>query len=110
MPAGWRTMLEGARDEALLAVDLYNQPRQPRRLEIFLVHMHVAWLYLLHASLRRQGIPYHYTLPNGRIDRVDGEPRTWDLAECVARRWDPNHPVRKNLELTLALRHRIEHR
>jgi hypothetical protein len=110
MPAGWRTMLEGARDEALLAVDLYNQPRQPRRLEAFLVHMHIAWLYLLHASLRRQGIPYHYTLPNGRIDRVDGEPRMWDLAECVGRRWDAHHPVRKNLELTIALRHNIEHR
>jgi hypothetical protein len=109
MPAGWRTMLEGARDEALLAVDLYNQPRQPRRLESFLMHMHVAWLYLLHASLRRQGVPYHYTLPNGRIDRVDGEPRTWDLGECVSRRWEPNSPIRKNLELTIALRHKIEH-
>lgn len=103
-------MLEGAREEALLAVDLYNQPRQPRRLEGFLVHMHIAWQYLLHASLRRQGIPYHYTLPNGRIDRVDGEPRMWDLPECVGRRWDANHPVRKNLELTIALRHNIEHR
>lgn len=103
-------MLEGARDEALLAVDLYNQPRQPRRLELFLVHMHIAWLYLLHASLRRQGVPYHYTLPNGRIDRVDGEPRTWDLPECVARRWDANHPVRKNIELMIGLRHNIEHR
>lgn len=103
-------MLEGAREEALLAVDLYNQPRQPRRLEGFLVHMHVAWLYLLHASLRRQGVPYHHTLPNGRIDRVDGEPRLWDLSECVARRWEPNHPVRRNLELTIGLRRNIEHR
>ena len=59
--------------------------------------------------MRRQGVPYHYLLPNGRIDRVDGEPRTWDLGECIARRWEPNHPVRKNLELTIALRHKIEH-
>ena len=103
-------MLEGARDEALLAVDLYNQPRQPRRLEAFLVHMHIAWLYLLHASLRRQGVPYHYLLPNGRIDRVDGEPRTWDLAKCAAERWESNHPIRKNLELTVGLRNKIEHR
>ncbi|CAN5526188.1 hypothetical protein BH10ACT2_BH10ACT2_06670 [soil metagenome] len=110
MHAGWRTMLEEAREEALLAVDLYNQPRQARRLDVFLLHMHIAWLYLLHASLRRQGISYHYTLPNGRVDRVDGEPRTWDLAECVARRWELNHPVRKNLELTIGLRHNIEHR
>lgn len=50
MKAHWRTILDGARDEALLAVDLYNQPRQPRRLEGFLVHMHIAWLYLLQAE------------------------------------------------------------
>ncbi len=110
MRAGWRAMLEEARDEALLAVDLYNQPRQPRRLEVFLVHMHIAWLYLIHASLRRHGVPYHHTLANGRVDRVDGEPRIWDLGECVTRRWTSNHPVRKNLELTIALRHNIEHR
>lgn len=103
-------MLEGARDEALLAVDIYNQPRQHRRLEAFLGHMHVAWLYLLHASLRRHGVPYHYTLPNGRVDRVDGEPRIWDLAQCAANRWPNNHPVRTNLELAIGLRHNIEHR
>src|SRR5205823_5515704 len=93
-----------------LAVDLYNQPRQPRRLEGFLVHMHMAWLYLLHAEFRRDGVDFRYRLPNGRFERVDGEPKTWDLQRSVQQRWPAANPVRKNLELTIALRNKIEHR
>jgi hypothetical protein len=37
MKARWRSMLEGAREESLLTVDLYNQPLQPRRLEGFFI-------------------------------------------------------------------------
>jgi hypothetical protein len=103
-------MLEGAIDEALLAVDLYNQPRRPRRLEGFLVHMHLAWVYLLHAQFRRDGTDYHYRLPNGRFERVDGERKTWDLSKSVSHRWPEGGAVRKNLELTIALRNKIEHR
>lgn len=110
MRARWRVMLDGARDEALLAVDLYNQPRQPRRFEAFFVHMHMAWLYLLHAEFTRDGKDFRYRLPNGWFDRVDGEPKTWELAKCVAERWPPESPVRVNLELTIALRNKIEHR
>ncbi len=103
-------MLEGAIDEALLAVDLYNQPKQPRRLEGFLVHMHIAWLYLLHAQLRRNGIDFRYRLANGHFDRIDGEPKTWDLAKCVKEKWLQAGPVRKNLELSIGLRNKVEHR
>jgi Protein of unknown function (DUF3644) len=103
-------MLQGAIDEAVLAVDLYNQPREPRRLEAFFVHMHIAWLYLLHAEFTHDGIDYRYRLPNGRFERVDGEPKTWELARSAKERWDDNHPVRKNLELSVGLRNRIEHR
>lgn len=110
MRSRWRTMLDGSREEALLAVDLYNQPRQPRRLEAYFVHMHLAWLYLLHARLQRDGEPFVYRLPNGRIERVEGEPKTWDLAQCISKRWTDQNPVRKNLEFTIALRNKIEHR
>jgi Domain of unknown function (DUF3644) len=108
--ARWRVMLDGAIEEALLAVDLYNQPRQPRRLEGFLVHMHIAWLYLLHAEFPRESVDYYYRLENGRYERVDGEKKTWDLQRSVAERWPQTGPVRKNLELTIALRNKIEHR
>jgi len=103
-------MLKGARDEAVLAVELYNQPTQPRRLEGFYVHIHLAWLYLLHAKFRRDGVDFRYRRPDGRLERVDGEPKTWELARCVEDEWPAVHPVRKNLELTVALRNKIEHR
>lgn len=103
-------MLEGAKEEALLAVGLYNQPLQSRRLEGFFIHMHLAWLYLLHAGFKRDRVDFRYRLPNGRFQRVDGEPRTWELTRCVEERWPDQTAVRKNLELTIALRNKIEHR
>jgi hypothetical protein len=103
-------MLDGANDEALLAVDLYNQPERSRRLEGFLIHMHIAWLYLLHAEFRRDGVDYHYRMPNGWYERSDGEPKTWDLSRSAKERWPSNSAVRTNLELTIALRNKIEHR
>lgn len=108
----WRGILDASKNEALLAVELYNQPIQPRRVEGFFVHMHMAWLLLLHAEFRRDGVDYYYRKnAAGHFVRVGGEPKTWELAKCVEERWpDPNHPVRKNLELTSSLRNKIEHR
>ena len=103
-------MLDGSREEALLAVDLYNQTRQPRRLEGFLIHMHLAWLYLLHAQFHRDHRDYHFRQSNGHYDRVDGEKKTWDLSRSVVERWPQVCAVRKNLELTISLRNKIEHR
>lgn len=110
MRSSWRTMLEGAREEALLAVDLYNQARQPRRLEAFLVHMHIAWTYLLHAEFKRDGVDFRCRLANGYFDRIDGEPKTWGLTQCLDERWPEGGPVKKNLEITIGLRNKIEHR
>ena len=38
--------LTAAKEEALFACDLYNQHRQARSLEAFLVHMGIAWCNL----------------------------------------------------------------
>jgi hypothetical protein len=104
-------MLRAAKDEALLAVHAYDDPRQPRWLEAFYVHMHLAWHYLLLAKLKRDHIDVRLRTPDGKLERgTDGEPRTWDLSRCVAEEWPAHHPVRRNLELSLALRQRIEHR
>lgn len=110
MRASWRVMLEGAREEALLAVDLYNQARQPRRLEAFLVHMHIAWTYLLHAEFKRNGVDIRCWLPNGHLDRIDGEAKTWGLTRCIEERWHDDDAVKKNLQVTIGLRNKIEHR
>ena len=77
----WSITLDASKDEAILAVDLYNQSRRPRRLEGFFVHMHLAWLYLFEAQYQQSRTDYHYRLSNGHYERVDGEPKTWDLAK-----------------------------
>ncbi|CAM3070695.1 DUF3644 domain-containing protein [Mycobacterium intermedium] len=111
--ARWLGMVESSRDECLNAVEFYNRPGSRRPLEAFLVHMHIAWLYLLQAEFEQAGINYSYlvsTKPR-RYMKVDGERKSWDLYRSVAERWpDPQHPVRKNLELTIRLRNKIEHR
>jgi hypothetical protein len=77
------------------------------------MHMHVAWLRLLHAELEMAGVNYRYRARhNPRLYvKVDGEPKTWDLHECMKHRWpNPQDPVRANIDLTVRLRNKIEHR
>jgi len=108
--ARWRTTLEASKAEALLGVDLYNQSNRARRLDGFYVHMHLAWLYLFEAQYQRDKLDYHYRQPNGRFVKVDGEPKTWELIRFARAEITDNEPVLKNLELTVLLRNKIEHR
>ena len=108
-------ILQGSKAEALLAVDHYNTTGEQRSFEAFVVHMHLAWLYLLLAEFKRPGQTVdtrHWTESKPRrLIRVDGEPKTWELAKCVAVRWpNASDPVRLNLEFFVGLRNKIEHR
>jgi hypothetical protein len=108
-------MVQASKAEALLAVEFYNTTGERRSLEAFVVHMHIAWLYLLHAEYMRDSVDFRYweTRLNGRrcLTRVDGEPKTWELTRCVRERWaNDTDPVRANLEFFIGLRNRIEHR
>lgn len=112
-PPRWSHTLTAARKEATLAVRLYNDPSEPRAFEAFVVHMHVAWLYMLHARFNRDKVEIRYrdrTNPR-RFETIDGEHKRWELAKCVRERWpDPDDPIRRNLEFFIELRNRIEHR
>lgn len=107
-------MVEAARDEAALAVRLYNDAVEVRSFEGFVVHMHLSWLYLLHAEFTRDGTDFRYWKNEGiskRLDKVDGEPKRWELARCVKERWpDAHNPIRANLAFFIGLRNKIEHR
>lgn len=107
----WHT-LQASKAEALVAVDLYNRSGRARSLEGFIVHMHLAWLYLLHAEFQRDEVDFRYwDDSHRRLARIDGEPRTWELAKCVRHRWSiATDPVRRNLEFFVGLRNKIEHR
>lgn len=94
-PKRWRYYLAVAKQEALLACDLYNEPRQPRSFELFVVHMETAWLNLFHAVQAELG----------------GEEEGWDLGSIVqAHLPSAQDPVRRNIEFFVELRRRIEHR
>ena len=95
MATKWRDELEASKHEALQAVDLYDRPAGGRSTESFFLHMHRAWLSLLRARFERDG---------------RDEARKWDLPRCIEERWDAEDPVRKNLELTIAVRERMQHR
>jgi hypothetical protein len=106
----FRHHLRVAREEALLACDLYNQRRRERNLEAFIVHMAIAWLNLFHAICLKHDVDHIYRRGR-RIERVDGEPKTWDLEKCV-RHFIPDEsdPVRANIEFFIRFRNKIEHR
>lgn len=74
--------------------------------------MHLAWLYLLHAEFQRDGIDYRYWQKGNsrRLEKIDGEPKMWELAKCVLERWPDQIAIRANIEFFIALRNKIEHR
>lgn len=112
-PTPWISTLRASIDEATLAIRLYNDPVQSRAFEGFVIHMHLAWLYLLHARFSRDGVDFRYRRTDDprRLVVVDGEHKRWELARCVAEQWtDVDNPVRRNLEFFIALRNRVEHR
>ena len=112
-PPRWQATLDASVEEACLAVRLYNDSAEARAFEGFVVHMHLAWLYLLHAELIRDDVDFRYWDPKfkKRLLRVDGEPKRWELERSMKERWPAdNNPVRANLALFIRLRNRLEHR
>lgn len=106
----WHHMLLESQRHALKAVDEWNL--SSGSYSDFVTHMHRAWHYLLHAEFHRDKIDYQYRDPkSGRRIKIDGEPKVWALEDCVKRRYpQTNDPVRRNLELFVKLRNKIEHR
>ncbi|AHH97590.1 DUF3644 domain-containing protein [Kutzneria albida] len=111
-PKRYWPMIEASRSEACLAARLCNDPSEARAFEGFVVHMHLAYLYLLHAIFTRDGVDFRYwrrDRPN-RLEKIDGEPKRWELARYVVERWPSVDPVRSNIEFFVGLRNKIEHR
>lgn len=112
-PPRWQGTLDASVEEACLAVRLYNDSAESRSFEGFVIHMHLAWLYLLHAQFLRDGVDYRYwdSQRKNRLVKVDGEPKRWELERSVQERWPRAvDPVRANLSLFIRLRNRLEHR
>ena len=111
LPYDVKALVAKARETAQLAVETYNRPTATFRSGAYVVLMIIAWTSLLHAMSSRKGIkPYYRKLGSRRYDRIDGEPRRWELKECLQQHYKGNNPAtRRNLEFFIGLRNRIEH-
>ena len=112
--ASWKQSLSMAQQEAMLAVSLYNDPNLPRSFEGFVIHMHLAWLYLLQAEFKKSKTDFRIPDPKlkNRYIKVDGEYKSLDLQAMVKKRWagQAQDPVVANIEFFIKLRNKIEHR
>lgn len=105
-------LLAKAREAALAAIRVYNDPLAGFRTETFIVLMVIAWNSLFQAMLEQEGTDYYERDDLGKQLLIDGRPRvrdTWELVKLAL----PGHEkqaVRANLDFFLRLRHLIAHR
>lgn len=106
-----KSLLESSIDCALLAVEIYNKPRAPFRVESFITHMIMAWTRLLQAYFNHTiGETFFYKEKNGRYKLIDGERKAWELKTCINNHAQLTEPVKINLDFFIKLRNKIEHR
>lgn len=103
--------LESSIDSALLAVEIYNKPRTPFRVEGFITQMIMAWTRLFHSHFHNTiGSKYYYKNSNGRYQTIDGEKKSWELKTCITKHGGIPASVKSNLNFFIKLRNKIEHR
>lgn len=106
-----KSLLESSIDCALLAVEIYNKPRAPFRVETFITHMIMAWSRLFQAHFNHTiGDTYFYKEKNGRYQIIDGDKKAWDLKTSIKEYKKLSEPIKVNLEFFIKLRNKIEHR
>ncbi len=101
-----------AREAALCATKIFNDPLVTFKSEAFIVLMMIAWTYLHHAYFRKKGIDFRYRKEGSRkLDKTrHGAVKHWELERCLN---DPACPLdgdsSRNLRFLIGLRHEIEH-
>jgi hypothetical protein len=115
LPQTVRDNIEKCRSSAVAAVDAYNRPGPRFRTAQYVILIIMAWTALFHAIFYRKGRrPWFRKMGTGtgvRYVKVDGEPKHWDVTECLRQFFgEKNPPERKNLEFLIGLRNKIEHR
>lgn len=106
-----KSTLEKSIESALLAVEIYNKPRTPFRVEAFITQMIMAWTRLFHAHFHNTiGNRYYHKNSNGRYQLIDGEKKSWELKTCINKHGEIPDSVKSNLTFFIKLRNKIEHR
>jgi Domain of unknown function (DUF3644) len=111
-----RDNIEKCRAAAIAAVDVYNRPGPRFRTAHYIVLIVLSWTALFHAIFYKRHVNPWYKRPGkqpkgDRYVRIDGDPKHWELSECLKQYYGgSNPPERKNLEFLIGLRNKIEHR
>lgn len=103
-------LIQKSRESAILAIDTYNRPATSFRTQGFIVLMIIAWTSLLHAIFENDGVDYYYKENDGSYKMIDGDKKAWELSTSIIKYQDISDASRKNLELFILLRNKIEHR
>jgi len=114
LPVPAREHLDKALATATAAVEAYNRPGRRFRTAQYIVLIIMAWTAAFHAAFYSHRKRPWYSEGSGRgtrYKRVDGEPRHWELEQCL-KQWyfDKNPAERQNLRFLVGLRNKIEHR
>ncbi len=110
LPKPVRDNIEKCHLAAIAAVEVYNRPGKRFRTAQYLVMIIISWTALFHAIFYRKKIKPWYK-KNGRFVKLEGEPKHWELGECLIQYYGgDNNSIRKNLEFLIGLRNKIEHR
>lgn len=111
-----KELIQKSREAALAAVQVFNNSLITFKSEMFIVNMHIAWTYLLHAYYREKKIEYRYikkVTEGGRriFDMTKfGAQKYWALEDCLNCDQSPvEKDVANNLRFLIGLRHEIEH-
>ena len=112
LPYEVKALVQKARESALLGVETYNRPTATFRSGAYIVLMVIAWTSLFHAIfLRKRLKPFYRKKNSTRYEKIDGEPKRWELKECLQQYYKNGNPAaRKNLDFFIGLRNKIEHR
>jgi hypothetical protein len=121
-----KSLLSRSIDCALLAVEIYNKPRAPFRVQSYVSHMIMAWTKLFHAYFYKSfGDKFYYKDASGKYRTIDGkkgsEKKAWDLSKSIKeynkytqkseiKEVPVNEDVVNNLDFFIQLRNKIEHK
>jgi len=107
-----RPYLQKAIDSAILAVEVYNKPAVKFKSSTYIMLMVTAWTALFHAIFFKNHIKPYHKEKNKRFVKIENDYKHWELDECLRQFFKTNtsDPVRKNLEMFIPLRNKIEHR
>src|SRR4051812_13017824 len=99
-----RSNIDKCQAAAIAAVDVYSRLGSRFRTPHFVVIAIIAWTAYFHAVFYKRDIKPWYkrqgkNKQGDRYLRIDGDPKHWDLSECLKNHFgSDNPPERRNLD------------